>query len=235
MLQTSAVERRGFTLIELLVVIAIIALLMAILMPALQRVRKQAKSVVCRNNLKQIGYGVNFYAENFDQFMPRGHGSGTTIEPWFILFMPYLAQKAIDNDYRTVKIFRCPSYPDKKQTLGYVINGYRNPGEPKYESSSQHQATKLTKVRRPGEKIYLADNEDGPWRLIITSATDPGLTSNDVFRPTHLPMSEDTGISMGRRVARQRHRSGCNVLYLDWHVSYVDAEDVTKEQWILGK
>ena len=230
MLHTAAVERRGFTLIELLVVIAIIALLMAILMPALQRVRKQAKSVVCRNNLKQIGYGVNFYAENFDQFMPRGHGSGTTIEPWFILFMPYLAQRAIDDDYRSVKIFRCPSYPDKEQTLGYVINGFHNPGHPGYEQSSQKKPTKLTKIRQPAEKIYLADNEDGPWRAIITSATDPGLGANDVFRPIHLSMSE-----IGRRVARERHKRGCNLLYLDWHVGYIDAEDVTQEQWIMEK
>jgi prepilin-type N-terminal cleavage/methylation domain-containing protein/prepilin-type processing-associated H-X9-DG protein len=235
MSQTSAAGRRGFTLIELLVVIAIIALLMGILLPALNRVRKQGKSVVCCNNLRQVGMGANLYAENHDQFIPRGHRSPATIEPWFILFMPYLSQKPIDNDYRTVKIFRCPSYPDKEQTLGYVINGWSKPGDPRFELNSQYKPTRMTKILRPGEKIYLADNEHGPWRRIITSATDPDLGRNDVFRPSHLPMSEDKGQTSGRRVARRRHKRGSNLLYLDWHVAYMDAEDMTKQQWILEK
>ena len=57
-------NRAGFTLIELLVVIAIVALLMAILLPALQRVRKQAKAAVCQVNLKQWGSILNLYTED---------------------------------------------------------------------------------------------------------------------------------------------------------------------------
>ncbi len=59
-------DRKGFTLIELLVVIAIIALLMAILMPALQRVKEQAKSVACLSKLKQWGLYFAMYTEDYD-------------------------------------------------------------------------------------------------------------------------------------------------------------------------
>ncbi|MHC4326363.1 MAG: type II secretion system protein [Planctomycetota bacterium] len=57
---------KGFTLIELLVVIAIIAILMAILMPALQRVKEQAGSVACQSNLKQMGLVVSMYTQDYD-------------------------------------------------------------------------------------------------------------------------------------------------------------------------
>jgi len=114
---------KAFTLIELLVVIAIIALLLAILMPALQKVRKQAKAIVCKSNLRQIGLAANLYAEEYDLYVPRGLGS-VTGKSWFQLFMPFLAQKPVGNDYRTVDIYRCPSYPDKEQTICYVVNGW---------------------------------------------------------------------------------------------------------------
>jgi len=64
-------HKKGFTLIELLVVIAIIALLMAILMPALQRVKKQAKAVICQSNLKQWGMIFAMYTDDNNGFFPR--------------------------------------------------------------------------------------------------------------------------------------------------------------------
>ena len=62
--QSSSANARAFTLIELLVVISIIALLMAILMPSLQKVRKQAKHVMCRSNLKEWGLVWAMYTED---------------------------------------------------------------------------------------------------------------------------------------------------------------------------
>ena len=70
-------ERKGFTLIELLVVISIIALLLAILMPALGKVKEKAKEVVCRSNLKQWGQIFYLYtADNGDKFMAPHFGIG---------------------------------------------------------------------------------------------------------------------------------------------------------------
>ncbi|MBI4472901.1 MAG: prepilin-type N-terminal cleavage/methylation domain-containing protein [Acidobacteria bacterium] len=72
-------QRRGrgsFTLVELLVVIAIIALLAALLLPALRTARDRAKQVACLSNLKQIGIAIFLYAGDYRQFAPIAHGDG---------------------------------------------------------------------------------------------------------------------------------------------------------------
>ncbi|UCF44246.1 MAG: prepilin-type N-terminal cleavage/methylation domain-containing protein [Planctomycetota bacterium] len=95
--------RKGFTLVELLVVIAIIALLMSILMPALARVRNQAKAVLCLSNLKQWGLVFSMYTEdNNGRFM-----SGTGGECWDG-GMGYWWMTPLKPYYRDKKIRLCP-------------------------------------------------------------------------------------------------------------------------------
>ncbi len=68
-------KKKGFTLVELLVVISIIALLLAVLMPALQKARELAKRMICSNQIKQLGVGMAGYAVSFDDKMPWSGGT----------------------------------------------------------------------------------------------------------------------------------------------------------------
>lgn len=74
------IRKKAFTLIELLVVIAIIAVLMAILMPSLQRVRMQAKNVVCKSNLKTYGLVMRLYNDDWDDGFPESYTAIFSIE-----------------------------------------------------------------------------------------------------------------------------------------------------------
>jgi len=102
-------KREGFTLIELLVVIAIIALLMAILMPTLQRVKKQAKAAICQSNLKQWGTIWAMYTDDNNGFFPtRKSGYGR----WINVLYDYY--------YREPKIRCCPMATKIRNPAGDV-------------------------------------------------------------------------------------------------------------------
>lgn len=130
-------KRRGFTLIELLVVIAIIAMLLAILMPALGSVKERAKRVVCASNLKQMSIGIATYAATYDDNIPHplfNDYDGAYSWPAFFAYQinpaatdednkitskPYNLAYLFDSGIITEpKLFYCPSAPKGVDELG---------------------------------------------------------------------------------------------------------------------
>jgi prepilin-type N-terminal cleavage/methylation domain-containing protein/prepilin-type processing-associated H-X9-DG protein len=132
--------RRGFTLIELLVVIAIIAVLIGLLLPAVQKVREAAARLACRNNLKQLGLAMHNYHDTMQTFPPAyinkgkyGTSGFSFTHGWAPFLLPYIEQQTLYKLYRWdfplfapenqpvvaahLKIFQCPSTPEQDRYM----------------------------------------------------------------------------------------------------------------------
>jgi prepilin-type N-terminal cleavage/methylation domain-containing protein/prepilin-type processing-associated H-X9-DG protein len=220
----------AFTLIELLVVIAIIAILAGMLLPTLSKSKEKGNKTSCFNNLRQMGLSMIMLADDTGE-IPRGN------EPfWWQVYVPWLGGKAaVKDEYGRVRVYTCPSMPDRRQHMCYVVNAWQF-GTPKDNVGFElNGLQKINRIQVPVDTVYFADNENAPWRPIFTGTNILGSQDlNDVWSPAHLPYTStapNAPLSGERRVAAKRHSQGSNLLYFDGHVGWKNARRMTVNDW----
>ena len=199
------VRRAAFTLIELLVVIAIIAILAAILLPALQNARQRGISSQCTSNLKQIGNMVQMYANDWDGLYTRHYGDNA----WYFLLIKqgYFARSNNADDYKFAQIKACPGKgnpaPGKWYAYGFTQAHSR------YFSSNFMVKTTLYLKKMSSKVILLADSGQ--------------IASSVAYQHSVLQAREG---SSNKGHFWIKHNRLCNVAFVDGHVESLQLREI---------
>ena len=196
-------KKRGFTLIELLVVIAIIAILAAILFPAFAKAREAARKSSCSSNLKQIGVGIQQYAQNYDEILPVGQAvgdRGNWAQSTAIFVTNYDLFRCPSNTANTQNHGFAAAAPFKNTARSYVANPRILPGNDAGGGMTDTlRGINQSIIKRPGSLIMVGEGNvlgGDPWAVRPDGTLINGLfaghlgQSNFLFADGHVKASQ---------------------------------------------
>ena len=227
-------RERAFTLVELLVVIGIIAILISLILPALNKAREQARAIKCASNLRQIGLAIAMYANETKGYYPYPTTTQGEQNLWYTAIDKYMIQNAIASRGSATSATAQRTYTEAKQCVVWnefsgEVNGFGTQAVGK-ESAKTYKMNSHLRRRFPTRshaKLAWIPKEAQTKFVVIGDATslDDGGDACERNESNDLSMDLNDITQAG---AALRHRRGANMLLDDGHVEFFNLKQFMK-------